>query len=142
MDSGGDEIDPEEREALLEDVTRKTATVGHRIPETVDIDGEPFDLREFVWETKRQGRVPPERRDEVQSVRARLKAERNRRKERLAEAALSTDEARDLARSIIGIDRAITALKNLYETDLGDRTESEYVEGTRRWLAFIDQLTE
>ena len=143
MDGPGREtIDSAKREELLESITRKTATVGKRIPETIEIDGQPFELREFVMETKRQGRVPPDRRDEVQTVRARLKAERDRRKDRLASAEITAAEGDALARSIVGIDRALNALKNLYETDLGDRSREEYVEGTRRWLSFVDQLTD
>lgn len=141
-DPGADPIDPAEREDLLESITRSSATIGTRIPETIEIHGDEFALREFVMETKRQGQVPPDRRDEVQAVRARLKAERKRRKERLASETITADEGAALARSIIGIDRAINALKNLYETDLDDRSTEEYVEGTRRWLAFVDQLTE
>lgn len=139
---GTERIDPTKREKLLEEITRKTATVGKRIPETIEIDGNPFELREFVMETKRQGRVPPDRRDEVQTVRARLNAERSRRKDRLASGQITAAEGEELARSIVGIDRALNALKNLYETDLEDRSREEYVEGTRRWLSFVDQLTE
>ena len=139
---GSDPIEPGEREELLEEITRKTATVGKQIPETIEIGGRPFELREFVMETKRQGRVPPDRRDEVQSVRARLKTERSRRKERLESEQITAAEGEELARSIVGIDRALNALKNLYETDLDDRSREEYVEGTRRWLSFVDQLTD
>lgn len=143
MDGPGSEtLDAERREELLERIQRKTATIGERIPETVEIDGNEFELREFVWETKRQGRVPEERRDEVQEVRATLKAERNELKERLESESLTTEEAEELARTIVGIDRAVTALKNLYETDLKARSHEEYVEGHRRFLKFIDQLTE
>ena len=139
---GAEPLDPEEREELLEEIQRKGATIGERIPESVEIDGEPFDLRAFVWETKKQGMVPPDRRKEVQAVRARLKTERTARKERLQAGELTAEEGRELARTIVGIDRALTALKNLYETDLGERSHEEYVDGNRRWLAFIDQLTD
>lgn len=137
-----DTIDPTHREELLDRIRRKTATIGQRIPDTVDIDGEEFPLREFVWETKRQGRVPPDRREEVQTVRARLVEERKTLESKLEEAPISAAEGEELARTIVGIDRAITALKNLYETDLDERSHEEYVEGTRRFLDFIKQLTE
>lgn len=139
---GADQLDPEQREALLERIQRKTATIGEQIPETIDIDGEQFELRDFVWETKRQGRVPPDRRDEVQRVRSRLQEEREQLKTQLKTDELTEAEGEALARTIVGIDRAITALKNLYETNLGERSHEEYVEGNRRWLAFIDQLTD
>lgn len=139
---GSEPLDDTERRELLARISRRTATIGEQIPKTIEIDGEPFDLREFVWETKHQGMVPPDRRDEVQAVRARLNDARAARKDRLESAELTGEEGFELARSIVGIDRALTALKNLYETDLGDRSHEEYVEGNRRWLAFIDQLTD
>ena len=140
--SGSETLDADERAELLERVGRKTATIGERIPDTVEIDGSDFQLREFVWEVKRQGRVPPDRRNQVQEVRKTLRTKRKRLRMRLETEDLTVEEGEELARTIIGIDRAITALKNLYETDLGERTHEEYVEGHRRFLDFIDKLTE
>lgn len=134
------DVSDQRREELLEWVSRDGATVGHRIPETVTIDGEAIELREFVWETKRQGAVPPEYRDEVQRVRATLVAERDRREERLAEAPLTTEAAESLADSVVGLDRAIAALQNLYENDFADDASQAKIEDHKRWLAFLDQL--
>jgi hypothetical protein len=154
MDEGGGEDDeegraerdgtltPARREELLERVGRRTATIGQQIPETVQIEGEPFDLRAFVVETKSQGAIPPEKRESVRAVRKTLKRERAARRDRLAEATLSETEAETLARTILGLDRALTALGNLAETDLETRSHEEYVEGTRRWVEFVDQLTD
>ncbi len=136
------QVSEERRVELLERVSRRSATIGQQIPETVTIGGEPFDLRAFVVETKSQGSVPPEKRESVRTVRKTLKEERERRRKRLASAPLTESEATNLARTILGLDRALTALGNLAETDLGQRTHEEYVEGTRRWVEFVDQLTD
>ncbi|MFB6153953.1 MAG: DUF5788 family protein [Halodesulfurarchaeum sp.] len=130
------------RQELLDRIQRHTATVGERIPETVEIDGEAFPLREFVWETKKQGTVPPDRRDEVQSVRERLQNERERRRKRLRTEKLTRQEGEAVAAAIIGIDRAITALSNLYPVEMAERSHEEYIEGNRRWVAFVDRLVE
>ncbi|MFB6266094.1 MAG: DUF5788 family protein [Halodesulfurarchaeum sp.] len=130
------------RQELLDRIQRHTATVGERIPETIDIDGEPFPLREFVWETKKQGTVPPDRRDEVQAVRERLQNERERRRNRLRTEELTREEGEGLAAAIVGIDRAVTALSNLYPVDMAERSQAEYVEGNRRWVAFVDRLVD
>ena len=137
-----DTLDADEREDLLEDVQRKSSTIGERIPETVDIEGTAFPLREFVWETKRTGRVPPDRREEVRGVRQRLENERERRYDRLRNASLTVEEGEELVRTIIGLDRAITALSNVYESDIGRERHRAYIEDNRRWLSFIDELTE
>lgn len=135
-----EKLSEERREELLERISRRSATIGERIPETVTIDGEDLHLKSFVWETKQQGFVPPRYRDRVQNVRSKLKAERDRRKEELAEAELTTEAAAELAESIVGIDRAIAALKSLREPDLESHSHDRYVQGNKRWLAFIDRL--
>lgn len=137
-----DSLDPERKSEILEHVRRKSSTIGTRIPETVEIEGSTFPLREFVWETKRTGRVPPDRREEVGRVRQTLQTERERRYNRLQEASLTLTEAEELARSITGLDRAITALSNIYESDLGDERHSANIQDNKRWLSFIDRLTD
>lgn len=134
-------VSDQRRSELLEWISREGATVGHQIPETVAVAGEEFDLKEFVWETKRQGAVPPEYHDEVQAVRTKLKSERERKKERLAEAALTTAEAERLADTIVGLDRAIVALGNLYESDFGEEAKQTDIADKKRWLAFLDRLS-
>jgi len=135
-----EKLSEQRRAELLEWVGREGATVGHRIPETVTIEGETVELREFVWETKRQGAVPPEYHDEVGRVRAELQRGRDRRKERLEEESLTVEQAEALADSIVGLDRAVVALSNLYESDFASDASNADVEDHKRWLAFIDQL--
>jgi uncharacterized protein YjiS (DUF1127 family) len=130
------------RQELLAEVRRRTATIGKRIPETVTVDGEPFDLREFVMETKSQGSIPPARRESVRSVRRTLERERKRRRKRLETASLTESAARDLADTILGLDRALTALSNLSEPDFETRSAKADVDGTKQWLDFVDQLTD
>lgn len=135
-----DVIDEDRRAELLDRISRRGATIGEQIPEAVTIDGQTIALQSFVWETKKQGVVPPEKRESVQEVRSKLKGERDRLKSRLQDEALSTTEAEELAEKIVGIDRAIAALKSLREPDLGRHTHQEYIESNRRWVDFIDQL--
>ncbi|MUV90195.1 hypothetical protein GJ629_10080 [Halapricum sp. CBA1109] len=139
-DDGATQLGEKRREELLDRVSRRTATIGQSIPETVEVGEETIELKSFVWETKRQGVVPPEYRERVQSVRSRLKRERDRRKERLAEADLTVAEGERLAQSIVGIDRAITALKSLKEPDLDEHKHEQTVKSNKRWVSFLDQL--
>ena len=134
-------LSDERRKELLDKVRRRTATIGKQIPETVAVDGEPFELREFVMETKSQGAIPPDRREAVRSVRNTLDRERKRRLQRLETASLTESAATELADTILGLDRALTALSNLSEPDFKTRSERAEVDGTRQWLDFVDQLT-
>lgn len=123
-------------------IGRQTATIGQRIPETIDVDGEPFELRAFVMETKSQGAIPPSKRESVRAVRSKLKRERERRTSRLESAPLSEDEATRLADTILGLERAVTALGNLSEPDFDGRSTEAELQGTRRWIEFVDQLSD
>ncbi|QSG08023.1 DUF5788 family protein [Halapricum desulfuricans] len=140
MSSESDVVSEERRSELLDRISKRGATIGEQIPDEVTIDGQTIALRSFVWETKKQGVVPPEKREAVQDVRATLNRERDRLKDRLRTADVSPDEAEELADTIVGLDRAISALKSLREPDLQQHTHEEYVESNRRWVNFIDQL--
>ena len=133
-------VSEQRRSELLDRISKRGATIGEQIPEEVTVDDQTIALRSFVWETKKQGVVPPEKRESVQQVRATLNRERDRLKNRLRTKAVSPDEAEELADTIVGIDRAISALKSLREPDLQQHTHEEYVESNRRWVNFIDQL--
>lgn len=142
MGDGDETISATRRKELLDRVGRRTATIGMRIPETVRIDGEPFELRTFVMETKSQGAIPPAKRESVQTVRNTLNAERNRRLERLETDPLTEPDAETLADVILGLDRALTALGNLSEPDFEGRSHEAEIDGTRKWVGFLDQLSE
>ncbi|MBS3760822.1 DUF5788 family protein [Halodesulfurarchaeum sp.] len=139
--SDGAPITESRRKEFLERVKRRSATIGLRIPETIEIDGKSFALREFVVETKTQGAVPPEKRESVRTVRNTLKQERERRRKRLESAEISESEASELVRTILGLERALTALGNLSEPDFGARSTEAYVNKTKQWVDFVDQLT-
>ncbi|MFB6188932.1 MAG: DUF5788 family protein [Halapricum sp.] len=128
------------RRELLKWISKPGSTIGERIPEEVTIDEQTIELRAFVWETKKQGVVPPDKRDSVLRVRSKLKRERNRLKDRLEDDPLSPDQAQSIAETIVGIDRAITALKSLREPDFSKHAHEEYVESNKRWVNFINQL--
>lgn len=138
----GEQLDKDEREALLRRVDSGTATVGMQVPASVTVDDTDFALREFVVETRRQSTLTPEERERVRTVRERLDAERDRRRDRLAEADLSVDEARALADVIAGLDRAIAALSDLRDRSLEADVHERSIQSHRSWLDFLDQLQE
>lgn len=139
-EESGEVVSDERRTELLERISRRGSTIGERIPDEVTIDGQEIALRSFVWETKKQGVVPPDKRDSVQRVRSTLKGERDRLKERLRDEPLSAAEAESTADTIVGLDRAISALKSLREPDLEQHAHEEYVDSNKRWVNFINQL--
>lgn len=142
MSTDDQALSEEHREELLDSIQRGGATVGESIPESVEIDGTEMNLREFVWETKKQGTVPPDQRDRVREVRSSLKREREQRKDRLAGEPLTVADAEQLADSIVGLDRAIAALKSLRAADFASESREQRLEDNRRWVDFLDNILE
>lgn len=129
-----------ERKRLLERVDREGATVGTRIPARIDLQGEPFDLREFVLEVKRRETVPPADRDRVVEAKKRLRRERLARRRTLEAGQVAVEEGERLAEAIIGIDRALNALDSLEAADLEAEAADRETADRKRWLNFLKQV--
>ena len=128
-----------ERKQLLEQVERDGATVGHEIPERIDVQGEPVDLREFVFETKRRDTVPQGERERVKRAKKNLRRERRERKEQIEAGDVSREEGERLAEAIIGIDRALNALESLGPTTLEAEMEAREKADKQRWMNFLEK---
>lgn len=128
-----------ERKRLLERINREGATVGTRIPERIDLQGDPFDLREFVLEVKRRDTVPPEDQERVTGAKKRLRRERVARRQVIEAGEVSVEEGERLAESIVGLDRALNALESLEPTDLEAEATAKETADRKRWLNFLKQ---
>ncbi|WP_338727750.1 DUF5788 family protein [Haladaptatus sp. DJG-WS-42] len=128
-----------ERKQRLERVEREGATVGADIPDRIVVQGEPLDLRSFVFEIKRLDTVPQGKQAEVDEAKKNLRRERNERKERLEEGDISVEEADDLVSAIIGIDRALNALQQLGPANLEQQISAQQAADQKRWMNFLKQ---
>ncbi|MFB6132777.1 MAG: DUF5788 family protein [Halanaeroarchaeum sp.] len=126
-----------ERKRLLERIGRDGATVGASVPETIDLDGEAFELQSFVFETRRLDEVPPEHRERIEAVKKRLRAARQERRRRIEHGEVSREEGEELADAIVGIDRALNALESLGSTDLEAEARAAETADRKRWLSFL-----
>ncbi|MGM0604405.1 MAG: DUF5788 family protein [Halobacteriota archaeon] len=128
-----------QRKQLLERVTREGATVGVRLPESIEIQGEEIDLRQFVFEIKRRDTIPPGERDRVDRAKRSLRRERLARLEPIEENQVSYEEGERLAEAIVGIDRALNALEQLEPVDLEQEASIREAADTKRWLNFLQK---
>ncbi|WP_115862735.1 DUF5788 family protein [Halorussus litoreus] len=128
-----------ERKQLLERVEREGATVGADIPETIEVQGEEVDLREFVFEIKRRETVPAGERDRVDQAKKNLRRERLQRKQRLEDGEISRAEGEELVTAIVGIDRALNALESLGPTDIEGEAQAKEAADRKRWMSFLKQ---
>jgi hypothetical protein len=128
-----------ERKQLLERVNREGATVGAEIPETIDVQGEEVDLREFVFEIKRRDTVPAGERDRVDRAKKNLRRERLQRVQRIEDGEITYEEGEAIAESVIGIDRALNALEQLRPVDLEGEADRKEAADRKRWMNFLKQ---
>lgn len=135
-----------ERKQLLERIDREGATVGTSIPETIVVQGEEVDLREFVFEIKGRDTVPPGERDRVERAKRNLRRERLQRRQRIEEGDdednddLTFEEGEQLVKSIIGIDRALSSLQNLDSSNIEGEIAAKEAADTKRWMNFLNQV--
>ena len=128
-----------ERKQLLERIERESATVGVDIPERITVQGEPIDLQSFVFEIKRRETIPPGERDRVERAKKNLRRERLQRKQRIEDEEISFEEGERLAESIVGIDRALSALEQLGPVDLEAEARAQETADRKRWMKFLKQ---
>ena len=133
----GSAVKEYERKGLLERVNREAATVGADIPEEIEVQGEPIDLRSFVFEIKRRDSVPPGERDRVEQAKRNLRRERLERLEPIEDNEVSYAEGEALAASIIGIDRALEALEGLDAADPETEARRQETADRKRWMNFL-----
>ncbi|PSQ01368.1 hypothetical protein BRC94_03810 [Halobacteriales archaeon QS_5_70_17] len=126
-----------ERKQLLERVDREGATVGASIPETITVQGEEIDLQEFVFEIKRRDTVPPGERERVERAKKNLRRERLQRKQRIERGEVSYEEGERLAESVIGLDRALSALESLDGGDVEQEARRKEAMDQKRWMNFL-----
>ena len=141
MDGEEDEtLDQQKREELLRRVNRQGATVGARTPETITVGGEEFHLREFLIETRKVEGVPPDARELVKQASSELSRRREELHDKLEAEPLSRTEAERIADEIIGLDRAVNALKNLRRPTYGEQAAKVTIDDHKRWLDFLESV--
>mgnify|MGYP000182065777 CR=1 FL=1 len=128
-----------ERKQLVERIDREGATVGVRIPDRVEVQGEEVELRDFVFEIKRRDTVPPGERDRVERAKRNLRRERLERREVVEAGEVSFAEGERIADAIVGINRALEALENLDSSSIEREAEAQEAADTKRWMSFLKQ---
>ena len=134
-------MDEEKRKKLLREIDRSSATVGRRVPDTITIDDRELDLGEFLVEIRKVDKIPDDKQELVAKARRTLSAERATLRERLETDDLSETEAEELAERIIGIDRALHALRTVRSAGFGEASRSRDVTDSKQWVKFLDQVT-
>ncbi len=128
-----------ERKQLLARIDREGATVGAQIPEEITVQGERLALREFVFETRSRESIPADERERVEEAKKNLRRERLARRQRIEEEDITDEEGEALVESIVGIDRALHALRDLGTVDIEREASTQEMADRKRWLSFLKQ---
>ncbi len=123
-----------ERETLLDRADRDSVSVGTRVPETVELDGEEFELAEYVFEA-RAGEA-----DDVKEKKKLLRRRRAVLLDEIREDNLTYEEGERIVERVAGIDRALNILQG---DGSGIEAEARAKEkaNEKRWLDFVKKVT-
>lgn len=129
---------PHEREALLARIDREGATVGTRIPERAEVAGEEIALRRRVLRLQNADPLTGADRDERDRLVRALRQNRRDLVERLEEAPIDRPTGERLVDRIVGIDRAMGALRAAGEDDdIEEAIRQQRVADVERWRSFV-----
>jgi hypothetical protein len=128
-----------ERKQLLERIEREGATVGADIPDRITVQGEEIALQEFVFEIRRRETIPKGERERVERAKKNLRRERLQRKQLIEDEEVSYEDGQQVARAIIGIDRALNALEQLGPVDVEAEARAQAAADRKRWMKFLQK---
>jgi hypothetical protein len=113
-------VNDRQRERLLDRIRRPSSAVGAEMTDEITVD-----LTALLFERER--------------LEAALRRERLDRKQRIARDEVDYEEAEQLVEGIRGIDRALTALEGLDESDIGEERRQKRLEDARELLALVER---
>jgi hypothetical protein len=121
-------VNDRQRERLLDRIRRPSSAVGAEMTDEITVEGRTVDLTALLFEC-----------DRLEAAKAALRRERLDRKQRIARDEVDYEEAEQLVEGIRGIDRALTALEGLDESDIGEERRQKRLEDARELLALVER---
>ena len=135
-------MDERDREEFIRRVTSQSSTVGATIPESVVVGGSELKLNEFLIETRKVDRIPPDAEAKIEEAKQVLAEERSQRFDRLKNDPIDHETAETLVDEINGLDRALNALKTIRRPSYGEDSQSARIKDHKKWLDFLDTVRE
>ncbi|AKB76604.1 hypothetical protein MSHOH_0121 [Methanosarcina horonobensis HB-1 = JCM 15518] len=137
-----------ERNKLLWSLRSDFAWAGKKIPESVEIDGEEYRLREMVRELGEKEHLSPDKTAEIRALIPELKEKAKDNEELLETEELTVAEAETLYEEATGLLRAAMELKDKLEGKGGEKGADEFkrmlnvqkIMDEKRWQELIKSL--
>lgn len=141
-------LDYEERNKFLWSLRSDFAWVGKKIPESVEIDGQEYRLRDLVRELKEKESLSSDEAAKIRALIPKLKERAKVDEELLETEELTKAEAETLYEEATGLLRAAMELKNRLEGKSGEGSADEFkrmlntqkLVDERRWHELIKSL--
>ncbi len=140
MVSTDNELTTAQRRDFLERANRQSATIGQTLPETITVGDDDLPLEEFLIETRKVEGIPDDAKALVRETERELTGERARLVKRLETAPIDRDGGERIVETIVGIDRALNALRSLRRDGFAAETQSASLDDHKRWLEFMDSI--
>lgn len=116
----------EERNKLLWSLRSDFAWTGKRVPESVEIDGREYKLRDMVRELSEKESLDTDKAAEIRALIPKLKDKAKVDEELLETEELTKTEAEDLYEEATGLLRASMELKDKLEGKGGEKSVDEF----------------
>lgn len=132
-----------ERWQLLCKLEKEFTFAGVNVPETIEIRGESFPLRSYIFEmVKRKGTIPKEEQEAAYGLIGELKRRKKALIEDIRKAPITREKGNQLLQQIFGIDRAIEILYNLDKPkpSLIEEAKKARVADEKRWLDLLKKI--
>jgi len=127
-----------QREALIEKAEREGAALGADIPEVISLDGEEFELNEYVFEA-RAGEVDP---NDIREKKKLLRRKRSALIDELKDEEMSYEEGECIVERTTGLERALDVLEGIgRDTSVEAEARANEKADEKRWLDFLKKVT-
>ncbi len=141
-------LDYEERNKLLWSLRSDFAWAGKKIPESVEIDGQEYRLRDLARELKEKESLSSEEAAKIRALITKLKERAKADEELLEIEELTKAEAKELYEEAAGLLRAAMELKDILEGKCGEGSADEFKKmlktqklvDEKRWHELIKSL--
>lgn len=133
-------MDDADRRELLERANRQSATIGQKLPETITVGDDKLPLEEFLIETRKVEGIPDDAKVVVRETEQELTGERERLIDQLKSAPIDREEGEAIVETIVGIDRALNALRSLRRDGFAAEARTATLDDHERWLEFMDSI--
>ena len=135
-------MDKRQRNRLLEQLDRPSATLGRSLPETVTIDNEVVPIRDLYFALADRERLTEADRRRLEESLRYLRRKRLQLKHRLEEdEKLEYDAGEALVERIHRLDRAIDAFESVDAPELGEQVRAERIESAEELLELLRKCT-